>query len=180
MTQGNFGRPLGRFGVHNPIATPGRTIGGSNIWLATQLVPVAAGFTTTNTTDILYAYSGTITTIGADRVAFHMWGDASLKHSAGAGASVDVGMFLDYGVSTGTGEYWSYFGGLFIPSDTLYTHFPLYNAFNLKSTTNAYTFVPGLHTIGYVVKNNTVGTLTMENNAWSAITTLEIPWKVLA
>ncbi len=176
MAEGNFGRPLGRFGVKNPILTPGRAIGGRNIWLAQQFVDGSAGFSTATTGVALYAYSEVITTVGFNATALYLWGNASFVHSAGAGASVNVGMFVDYGVGTGLGLYWAYRPPLYISSASLYTDAPLFGSYNLDSPSG---ILPGLHTVGYVVVNNTVGTLTMATNGWTAITAAEIPWKIV-
>ena len=174
---GNFGRPLGRFGVKNPILTPGRAIGGRNVWFAHNYVDGTAGFSTATTGIALYAYSGLIATVGLDTTSLFLWGNAKFTHSAGPGASIDVGMFVDYGIGTGLGLYWAYFGAMYIASASLWTNLPLFGAYDMNSPAGAIS--PGLHTVGYVVVNNTVGTLTMATNGFTKIASMEVPWKIV-
>jgi hypothetical protein len=132
-------------------------------------------FSTTDTSNYLYAFSGTIITKGTVRSALIVDANISLIHSAPP-ASVDILMFLDFGVATGSGYYIIRKDARYIPSATLYTDYSLHNAIDL----GAFTMTPGRHTIGVVVHLNTAGTLTMQDSSGATnglvnnITTMEV------
>jgi len=177
--EGNFGKPLGRFGVKNPIMSPGRSLGGNKTWTTLNNVNAGTGtYSSTNVGSYIYLFSGNIVTVGYGFTALQVLAQAQLRHS-GAPASVDFLFFMDYGNGTGTGVYGPYSLSETIPSATRYKTLTLSRTFPLDTVGASQ--APGLHTIGLVVRNNTAGTLDMgaagASGTMNFIDTMEVSWK---
>lgn len=173
----NFG--LGHLGQKNLLKVPGRSVGGQAIW--TTLNNVNAGTNNYSSTDVgsyIYLFSGTIITVGFTFTALQVLGQVQLRHS-GAPASVDVLLFIDYGRATGSGVYMAYSEAELISSTTLWTTCTISRTARLDIAGTG--LLPGAHTVGMVVRNNTAGTLEMKaasaTNAMNYIDTMEVSWK---
>ena len=170
---------LGKFGLSNPLRQPSRGIGGAQIWFPQLHIYATGNYSTTNTTDFLYAFSTNIKTYGLTFVTLMMLAHVRLRHSAPP-ASVDVRIFLDFGNVTNTGYYVLEADNQLVNSATIDTSVALGGTQDL----NAFAIVPGIHTIGLALRNNTTGTLTMTNTSEddreNFIHTLELPWKALS
>lgn len=167
--------PESPFAPYNPLLRPSRSTRGNQIALP-QYGVNGTTFSTSDTTNYLYAFSGTIVTKASVRSALIVDANISLKHSAPP-ASVDVLVFLDSGVATGSGFYIVERDARYIASAALYTDVSLHNAIDL----GIFGMSPGRHTIGVVVHLNTAGTLTMLDSSSAALnglvnnlTTIEI------
>ena len=168
---------IGRFGFKNPFKFPSRSYDQSVF--AGPMFHINGGvgtFTTTNTTDFLYAFSGNIVTFGTSNTVIEFLANIKLTHSAPT-ASVDVRIFMDFGVASGNGYYMLEADAQPIVSATLPTSVVLAGNCDLAT----FLMIPGLHQIGIAVHNGTAGTLTMvaalAADRSNFIHTKEIPWR---
>lgn len=166
--------PESPFRPYNPMLAPSRSTRGNQVAVP-QYGVIGTTFSTTTTGSALYLFSGTIVTKGRTRSALLYSANTALVHSAPT-ASVDVAVFMDYGVGTGLGSYLSYYPSVPITSATLYTPVFMGRSVDL----DAVGMSPGQHTIGVVVVLNTAGTLTMRdsssgyNTLVNTLTTMEV------
>ena len=171
---------LGRFGLKNPLKQPSRGLDIRTTGTPMFTPHATAGFTTTNTTDYLYAFSNNIVTFGSHFTALEVNYNVRFRHSS-VPASFDLAVFVDFGNATGSGNYFLFLPALLISSTTLWNNF----AGTISQDLGDFAIAPGtLHTIGVVVRNNTAGTLEMANPTSQDqdcyLRTKEVSWKLVS